>query len=578
MTMMKTMFRESRLLALSKRLGDRRLERAIDALRESWVAKARVFLYGLCLAWTWPWMTRGPLPMQEQAVAVVMLLGAVFTVSLVWWLAIRGRPQSLIRDAIGIAFDFIVIALVLKKAFILLITLNALLPLVNLRASALFGVRPFYAAVAATTAVMLWSAPEGYWLSRPAYALYAIIVSIGMPLLIHRIFTRLQGIAEVAVEARDAQKRFIAAVSHELRTPMNAITNGALMMDAGVLSERDRELLNLIKGNGQELADRVNVLLDTASLERGSLSLSSVSFGLDDVMGRVRRSLAYVAEGKGVRLSLHVESSLAPKVFDGDVVRIAQVITNLASNAIRATPQAGTVSVMVRRGRSSGEIVFEVADEGRGIAEADRKRIFEAFVQLGKGSDGVGLGLYIVKSISDQLGGTLEVERAPSGGALFRWTVCLSEAEGERSHALHGLDLVSLVKTPRATTAPMRIMVVDDSRSNREILRLVLEQAGHQVRTHESLAEADSVVGDGWAGLVIVDAHLGDGRGSEWIARAKAKGVTVPMLVASADAERETIEQAIAAGAIKYLTKPVDFGVLFDTIQGLQDTPEGAPG
>jgi two-component system response regulator FixJ len=120
----------------------------------------------------------------------------------------------------------------------------------------------------------------------------------------------------------------------------------------------------------------------------------------------------------------------------------------------------------------------------------------------------------------------------------------------------------------------MRIMVVDDSRSNREILRLVLEQAGHQVRTHESLAEADSAVGDGWAGLAIVDAHLGDGRGADWIAKVKAKGVTMPMLVASADAERETIEQALQAGAIKYVTKPVDFGVLFDTIQGLQDAPE----
>jgi two-component system sensor histidine kinase RpfC len=568
---MKNMFRESRLLSLSKRLQDKRLERAIGALRESWVSRARVFLYGLCLAWTWPWMTRGPLPMQEQAVAVVLLLGVVFVTSLVWWAAIRKRPDSLVRDAIGIAFDFVVIALVLEKAFILLITLNALLPLVNLRASALFGVRPFYAAVAATTAVMLWSAPDGYWLSRPAYALYAIIVSIGMPLLIHRIFMSLQGIAEVAVEARDSQKRFIAAVSHELRTPINAITNGSLMMDASVLSDRDRELLDLVKGNGQELADRVNLLLDTASLERGSLSLSSVAFGLDDVMGRVRRSVGYVAEGKGVNLLVSIETRLKDKVFEGDVVRVAQVITNLASNAIRATPAAGTVRVVVHGGEAPGELVFAVSDEGRGIAEGDRKRIFEAFVQLGKGSDGVGLGLYIVKSISDQLGGSLEVGRSVSGGALFRWEVTMKEADGPRSHALHGLDLAALLRVHRSTTEPVKVMVVDDSRSNREIFRLVLEQAGHSVRTHETLSEADQVIGEGWADLAIVDAHLGDGRGAEWIAKAKGRGVRIPMVVASADAERETIEQALAAGAIKYLTKPVDFAVLLDTIEGLKD-------
>jgi two-component system phosphate regulon sensor histidine kinase PhoR len=219
---------------------------------------------------------------------------------------------------------------------------------------------------------------------------------------------------------------FISMVSHELRTPLNTI-NGFLEIvldgQVGPLNERQHEFLEYAHISTQQLATLVEDILFISKADSGQFTLRRGEVPIAKLIAQVLNSLQAVAEKAEVRLVAEVAESLAP--IPADELRLQQVLTNLLNNAIKFSAAQSEVSLRVRA--EGEELVFTVADHGKGIAAEDHQRIFERFYQSEGGAraraGGYGLGLSIAKLIVEQHGGRIWVESTLGEGATFAFTM-----------------------------------------------------------------------------------------------------------------------------------------------------------
>ncbi len=253
--------------------------------------------------------------------------------------------------------------------------------------------------------------------------------------------------AKVAAEAAsEAKSRFLANTSHDLRTPMNAIlgmTNLALQEE---LSPTVRDYLETARDAGTTLLSLLDHVLDVSRIEAGRLDLESTPFSLRKIVEEVVKTLGPTAYEKGLELISEWPAE-PPRHVMGDPSRLRQILFNLVDNAIKFTPAGEVVVRKEVRSEEGGETVvgFSVADTGIGIAEEDRERIFEPFLQADSSAareyGGSGLGLAITAGLVRAMGGEIHVQSEPGGGTTFRFTVRLKDhplppAEADR-HALY---------------------------------------------------------------------------------------------------------------------------------------------
>lgn len=215
---------------------------------------------------------------------------------------------------------------------------------------------------------------------------------------------------------------FVAVVSHELRTPLTSIIGylELLVDEAGdALTQEQRTYLDIVQRSTSRLVELVSELLLVAEAERGPLPLELAEIDIATLTANAVQAARPAADTREVVLALVHRS---PGAITGDPTRLAQVLDNLISNAIKFTPKGGRVTVRVTR--PHGEVVLEVADTGGGIAEIDRQRLFDPFFRSRQATagavPGTGLGLTITKAIVDAHRGTIEVDDTPGGGATFR--------------------------------------------------------------------------------------------------------------------------------------------------------------
>lgn len=232
-----------------------------------------------------------------------------------------------------------------------------------------------------------------------------------------------------AAELIRMRDEFVAVVSHELRTPLTSIIGYVeLLMDeeAGALTDEQRAYLEIVQRSTARLVELVGDLLLVAEAERGPLALDLGHIDLVEIAAHAVAAARPAADARGVALVFDA-GEVGPVA--GDATRLAQMVDNLISNAIKFTPEGG--SVTVRAGRHGSDAVFEVQDTGLGIAEADRERLFDPFFRSrdanARAVPGTGLGLTITKAIVDAHSGTIEVETAPGGGTAFRVSLPVGE-------------------------------------------------------------------------------------------------------------------------------------------------------
>jgi signal transduction histidine kinase len=222
-------------------------------------------------------------------------------------------------------------------------------------------------------------------------------------------------------ETMKIKSQFVSTVSHELRTPLTCIKEGVSIVSDGVageINEKQKHFLNLANRNISRLTALINNVLDFQKLDAGKMKLNPQENDVRQVAEEIHETMMLSAKNKEVELFLELDEHLPKATFDRD--RIIQVLTNLVSNAIKFTPQAGQVRLSFQQ--QNDELVIRVSDTGIGIPKEALPKIFEQFYRVqqpGKEIKGTGLGLAIVKKIVILHGGRIEVESELDRGTTF---------------------------------------------------------------------------------------------------------------------------------------------------------------
>ncbi|MEZ5303157.1 MAG: ATP-binding protein [Verrucomicrobiales bacterium] len=311
-----------------------------------------------------------------------------------------------------------------------------------------------------------------------------------------------------AEKATEAKEEFLAVMSHEIRTPMNAVIGMIRALEANRPGEHQAPMLRTLRASASNLMALLNSALDYTKLRANQIAFQNEDFDPAAAVREVAQAHAPAALQKGLRLDVEIAEDVPPSIHS-DPVRLKQILHNLVSNAVKFTG-AGSVAVRCAP-RGAGALRFSVRDSGRGIAAADRDRIFGAFEQAGAipaDEPGAGLGLAISKALADRQGGTLSVQSAPGEGSCF--TLDLPVSANRRLDA----PTASPSATAPDSLRGAAILCAEDVASNQQVLTASLAGTGAAIRFAntgaETLAAADADA-DGFD-LALVDLAAGHGR------------------------------------------------------------------
>jgi len=260
-----------------------------------------------------------------------------------------------------------------------------------------------------------------------------------------RLFSEVRTLAEKALEANEAKSDFLATMSHEIRTPLHGLLGMMELMERSELDAGGLDTLRTMRASGRQLERILNDILDLSRIEAGRVELDIQAFELPELLERVVELHASSAESAGLQLRLRIDSDL-PVVAWGDPDRIAQVVGNLVSNAIKFTGE-GSVELAAWLDQGSS-LCLAVSDSGPGIDRAVQSELFEPFTQLEGGStrrhSGTGLGLAISRRLVEAMNGEIELSSRLGSGSRFTARLPLSGLRRQRPFNSRLLDRLRL--------------------------------------------------------------------------------------------------------------------------------------
>lgn len=355
--------------------------------------------------------------------------------------------------------------------------------------------------------------------------------------------------------ANRAKSMFLANMSHELRTPLNGIVG---MLELIKSSEDEDEKIKYIENmeiSTDSLIGIVNDILDISKIETGKIEIEENEFSIREIIETTSEGFALAAHKKKIEIVTYIDRNVAER-FIGDKGKIRQVINNLINNAVKFTDE-GNIFISVKKlYEENGRVVLEifVEDTGIGIAEEIKNEIFKPFVQgdisYSKKYQGTGLGLSISKKIVEMMGGNIEIESELNKGSKFKFTINLKNSENN----------IVTVEDQYIDINKLKILLVDDNRLNREIVKKMLEEYDTRVITAKSGEEAIEIFEEERGiNVILLDMCMPGMDGIETAKKLKEKykiDNSAIILFTSIDV-RDNISEIKKLGIIGYISKPI---------------------
>ncbi|MBO9476815.1 PAS domain S-box protein [Shimia sp. R11_0] len=380
-----------------------------------------------------------------------------------------------------------------------------------------------------------------------------------------------------AEEASLSKSTFLANISHEIRTPLNAIVGVAdALRDREDLSEEYRGLVQMIFESGRLLERQMSDILDFSKVEAGKVELLCQPFSPALMLQRALAPHVQTAQQKGVAFDIEVAPAAEDLVM-GDDMRVRQIVSNLASNAVKFTSNGHIKTCLSCV--CNGDVValnIEVCDTGVGFPEYTKTDKFDRFDQKGGSGQGevtgTGLGLAISSSLARQMGGRLSVESHPGAGSTFVVELALRKApvphtSAQKSPAHAGFE---------GCLQGRRVLIAEDIKANQKVVALLLKRTGCEIAFAGNGVEALQSYRSWRPDVVLMDMMMPEMNGLEAtreirILEERKALRHVPVIMLSANAMRDHVKQARDAGCDTHISKPVNKKALITTILSALD-------
>jgi signal transduction histidine kinase/CheY-like chemotaxis protein len=364
-----------------------------------------------------------------------------------------------------------------------------------------------------------------------------------------------------ALAATQAKDEFLSRMSHELRTPLTAILGFGQLLQLEEMSPDNADSIDHIVTAGQHLLQLINEVLDISQIESGNLSLSMEPIMLGEVVTEIVSLMGPIAAARAVNVEMRGLDGLA---VWADRQRIKQVLLNLVSNGIKYNREGG--SIVIAGLASADTVALTVSDTGLGIPESSLDRLFVPFDRMGathSGIQGTGVGLSLSKALVEAMAGTIGADSEVGQGSRF-W-VELPRAEFDSGR----------VSVPGANKGGGVVLYVEDNLASLRMIERLFNGRAETLQVSVQGTIALELARELEPVLILLDLHLPDMSGEEALRRLKADPATaaIPVVVLSADVTPGRIERILDAGAVGYLSKPVDVPRLIAYLDEACQTP-----
>jgi signal transduction histidine kinase/CheY-like chemotaxis protein len=384
---------------------------------------------------------------------------------------------------------------------------------------------------------------------------------------------KLYDMAAMAKAASNTKSQFLANMSHEIRTLTNAIVGFSDLLASEDLTNEQREYIDIISESANSLLRLINDILDLSKIEAGKLDIEIIDTPLTRLLVSIHSMIEPIANKKGLDFQI-IKADGLPAQIRTDPNRLRQCLINLVGNAIKFTSE-GHIYVKVSLQENKGEpfIRFDVEDTGIGVHPDNSLTIFDAFAQadgsIAHKFGGTGLGLAITKQLAKLLGGEVSMTSRVGEGSVFSLLIPAG-LNGQKQPFLDKDDIAQhLTKSKNATEQTHflgNVLVAEDTKSNQMLIKTLLNKMGLHVTIAEDGNKTVQKALTGSFDLIFMDINMPNMNGYEATQTLRKEGITTPVIALTANAMKGDNKKCIEAGCDGYLSKPLDFRELLETI------------